>query len=150
MKIKLLWAIVIFSLACAGLAQGGQRNHKKKKHRSPVKKIERVTAGTWGGDHISLEVAGNGATLDFDCASGTINGPMNVDGNGNFDVGGTFLREHPGPIRMGEDNGGKPARYSGHTDGNTMTLSVTLSGSSESLGTFSLRLGAPSRVRKCL
>ena len=106
--------------------------------------------GIWGGDHISLEVTDSGAEINYDCAHGSITEKIVPDGRGNFVVKGLHVREHPGPIRQGEDQAGKPATYHGLIDGETMTLTVTLSGSDEAVGTFTLTHGKSGRVRKCL
>jgi len=106
--------------------------------------------GTWGGAHIGIMVGEKGATLDYDCAHGTIDEPLIADENGEFEVIGVHVREHGGPIRLGEIPDEHPARYKGYIKGNVMTLSVTLTDSRLKLGTFSLTRGAPPRVHKCL
>jgi hypothetical protein len=109
----------------------------------------RVPTGTWGGDHLALTVTGGGAHLEFDCASGDITAPLTLDSTGRLDVDGVFIREHGGPTRADETPEREPARYSGRVEGQTMTLDVTLTSSKESVGTFTLTLGAEPRVRKC-
>jgi len=108
----------------------------------------RAIAGTWGGPHISLEVTENGAEIDYDCAHGRITEKIVPDRNGNFEVKGIHVREHPGPVREGEDNE-QPASYRGSIHDDTMTLTVTLTGKNETLGTFTLEHGNSGRVRKC-
>ena len=105
--------------------------------------------GTWGGDHISMDVTDSGAEIDYDCAHGSITEKIVPDGRGNFVVKGLHVRERPGPVRQGDDLTGKPATYHGSIDGDTMKLTVTLSGSDETVGTFTLTRGKPGRVRKC-
>jgi len=109
--------------------------------------VRTVPAGTWGGDHARLTISSTAATIEFDCAHGTIDVPLTVDRNGRFDVGGIFVREHGGPIRVDETLEQEPARYAGTTDGRTMNLIVT---SSRPLGTFTLVFGQQGRVFKCL
>src|SRR6266566_7022859 len=81
--------------------------------------------GLWGGDHISLEIDGNGATLDYDCAHGTITQKIVPDQSGKFEVKGFHMKEHPGPTRQGEEEG-EPATYKGSLHDKTMILTVTL------------------------
>jgi hypothetical protein len=109
-----------------------------------------IQAGAWGGDHVNLLLTATGGTLEYDCAHGTIDQPFLTDSSGRFDLAGTHTREHGGPIRIGEKEDKRPARYTGTTDGRTMTLSVTLTGSNEPLGTFTLTRGQLGRIVKCL
>src|SRR6267143_531140 len=87
-----------------------------------TQRIRRISNGNWGGDHIRVEVTGDKATIEYDCANGTIDGPLVVDGKGKFKLSGTHVREHGGPIRRGESGDAHPARYSGWTDGKKMIL----------------------------
>jgi hypothetical protein len=107
-----------------------------------------VASGTWGGEHIILEVSGKGAEVEFDCAHGKINEPMALNKHGDFDVAGTFSPEHGGPIRQDETENLKPARYSGHVEGDTMNVSVTV-GKDETVGTYTLTRGKQTMLRKC-
>ena len=109
--------------------------------------LRTVPPGLWGGDHARLTISSTDATIEFDCAHGRVDAPLAVNRNGRFDVGGIFVREHGGPIRVDETLEQEPARYTGTTDGRTMSLMVT---SSEPLGTFTLVLGQEGRVMKCL
>jgi len=104
-------------------------------------------AGVWGGLHVILEVSSDGATLEFDCASGAIKDPILLDSSGHFDVVGSYNKQGPGPTRQGVKTD-SDARYSGTVDGNTMKLSVRLPGSSEILE-FSLTHGRPGKITKC-
>ena len=109
-----------------------------------------LEVGAWGGDHVNLLVVATGGTLEYDCAHGTIDQPFVVDSSGRFDLAGTHTREHGGPIRIGEKEDKRPARYTGTTDGRTMTLTVTVTGSNEPLGTFTLTRGQIGRIFKCV
>ena len=108
-----------------------------------------VDHGDWGGQHIGLVVAANGATIEYDCASGTIDEPL-VATDGVFSAVGTHTRGHGGPIRQDEVPDKHPARYEGRIDGETMTLDVTLADSGEKLGRYTLVRGRPAHVLKCL
>jgi hypothetical protein len=107
-----------------------------------------LQAGTWGGPHIRIEVTGNAATIEYDCAHGTIKGPLRVDSRGRFALNGTYVREHGGPVRPQDLQAGQPARYSGWTDGKKMTLTVW-SDTKETVGTFTLVRGEAGHVWKC-
>ncbi|MBZ5666361.1 MAG: hypothetical protein LAO30_17335 [Acidobacteriia bacterium] len=106
-----------------------------------------VATGAWGGEHIILEISEKGAEVEFDCARGQVNGPIILDKHGDFDVAGTFTPEHGGPVRRDENTPPTPARYSGHVDGRTMSLTVALA--KEKVGTFTLTRGSHPNLRKC-
>lgn len=113
-----------------------------------AKRPKTIKAGTWGGQHIQMNVANGSASIEYDCATATIDGPLKIDRRGRFDLRGTHTVEHPGPTRD-ERNQGAPARYSGWTDGKRMKLTVTLVDSKTTIGTFDLTFGSQGRVFKC-
>jgi len=108
---------------------------------------QRIATGVWGGQHISIKVGTKSATIEYDCASGVINGPLVVDRNGNFNLRGTHRMERGGPVRADEDSRQVPASYTGSIKGNTMTLTLKLSDSDEE--TFTLEKGKPGELFKC-
>ena len=114
----------------------------------PVKTSRAPLTGNWGGDRAGMQVTDGAASLDFDCARGSIDGTITPDEQGRFDVPGWYAEEGPGPVRPGQVRG-KPARYRGKVEGNTMTLSVELSGTDVSIGTFTLVRDRLPRIRKC-
>jgi hypothetical protein len=109
-----------------------------------------VATGTWGGQHIALNVNDNGAEIDYDCAHGSIAERIVPDGEGKFVVKGRHVKERGGPVRHDEDHSGEAALYHGSIDGETMTLTVTLPGTRETVGTYTLTRGKIGRIRKCL
>ena len=114
------------------------------------RRMQRLQTGTWGGPHISVEVGASSATINYDCANGTINGPLTIDSKGRFNWRGTHNREHGGPIRMDEKSNSRAATYSGWIKGDTMTLTVKLAGTDEAGETYTLKRGSAGRVFKCL
>lgn len=148
-KLRIIAAITIFTVLIP-LAAQTEAGQSKKKRRGATKRAEAVSIGAWGGRHVLMEVRRDGAQLDFDCAHATINQPLRLDRGRKFDVPGLYVREHGGPIRADEDQSGSPARFKGHITGKTLTLTVTLDGSTDVIGTFTLRLGQTPRVLKCL
>ena len=105
-----------------------------------------VPTGSWGGEHVALEVSSTGAEVNFDCAHGTLDEPMKVDSSGNFDVKGSFTAEG-GPTPLIEQS--RPARYRGRLQGSALTLSVLLTDKNETAGGYSLSQGARPRLTKC-
>jgi hypothetical protein len=106
-----------------------------------------AATGTWGGEHVLLQVSKNGTELEFDCARGRITQPMALDKNGNFDVPGTFTPEHGGPVARDESVAFVQARYSGHVDGESMSLTVTRE--QEEFGSFALTHDQQPNLKKC-
>ena len=98
---------------------------------------------------MGLEVSESGASIAYDCAHGTIDQPMTLDNSSHFDVTGVHIKEHGGPLREGEASG-QAARYTGQIQDHTMTITVTLTDTRETIGTFTLTEGKVPRIRKCL
>jgi len=114
-----------------------------------VGRRQRLGNDTWGGQHIRIAINEGTAQVDYDCASGEINGPLNVDPEGHFSWRGLFIHEHPGPVRIDENPSRQEAIYSGSIKGNVMSLTVKLARAGDLIGTFTLRRGSPGRVWKC-
>jgi hypothetical protein len=119
---------------------------------SPTGPEDRLPTGTWGGEHLAFEVTAEGGRLEYDCAHGDLGEPLIVDQSGRFDVTGTHTPEHGGPVREDEKLVSHPARYVGRVDGNRMTLTVTVTvtNTAETLGTFALTRGVAGQLLKCL
>ena len=110
-------------------------------------KMQPIATGVWGGQHINLEADEKSATIEYDCANGSIDGPLVVDGNGKFSWRGTHRMERGGPIRADEKSKEYPATYTGSVNGNTMTLTLRVSDMDEE--TFTLEKGKPGDLFKC-
>jgi hypothetical protein len=117
--------------------------------KPPVQGNEKLPTGMWGGQHIRTEVTDKGASLEFDCAGGTIDAPIVLDGKGNFDIKGKFVAEHAGPVRREGDENSRAVRYVGSLKNGELTLKVSDAKTKEDLGTFTLTHGSDGRVRKC-
>jgi hypothetical protein len=135
-RIKLL-AVVGFVLVIAASAVSRPR------------KMQRISTGSWGAPHIRIDVGQSSATIDYDCANGTIDGPLTFDSRGRFTWRGTHRREGPGPIRVGHEFKGSLALYTGSIKGDTMTLTVKLTDTNEVVDTYTLKRGSFGRVFKC-
>jgi hypothetical protein len=105
--------------------------------------------GLWGGQHISMEVTDDGATIQYDCGHGKITEKIVPDRRGKFSVKGVHVRERGGPVRQGEDHE-EAASYVGSIKGDTMTLTVKLTEARDTLGTFTLTRGKAGRLVRCL
>lgn len=112
-----------------------------------IQKMQRISTGMWGGQHISLNVGSKSATIEYDCATGVIDGPLVVDADGRFNLRGTHRTERGGPVRADDNRPGHPATYTGTIKGNTMTLILKVGDSDEE--TFTLEKGKPGELVKC-
>jgi hypothetical protein len=107
-----------------------------------------LAEGVWGGPHVQMTVASQGATLEMDCAHGAITGPIVLGKDGRFRISGTYFPEHAGPVRESDEKG-RPAVYTGRLEGETLSLGIAYE-SGEDVGTFELVHGRASRITKCL
>jgi hypothetical protein len=97
-----------------------------------------------------MEVSESGATLEFDCAHATIQGPIPLDASRRFAVEGSYFQEHGGPISAGEETAPVKTRYEGTVTGGTMSLTVINLDAGEKIGAYTLVLGAVAHITKCL
>ena len=104
--------------------------------------------GLWGGAHAGLTLTDSGGTISYDCAHGGLASPVRPDGAGHFEVAGVHVREHGGPIRIGEVPDSVPARYVGEVSADRMTLRVLVG--TNTLGPYSLVRGATAQLVRCL
>lgn len=97
---------------------------------------------------MNLVVNDHGASIEFDCAKGTIDEPLVLDRAAQFDVWGTYMRQGPGPERD-DDSTSHSAHYTGRVAGDVLTLTIKLKGSDEMVGPFEFHFGKQSRIFKC-
>lgn len=148
---KLKRALVVsllLPLVCVGTGEAQRRRGMKDR---PKRASERtvVTPGVWGGAHIRLEVEEKSATVQYDCAHGSIDEQLTLDAEGRFEARGTFVNEGGGSIRVRINRVRQPARYEGRVSGGRLSLTVTLTETSQTIGTYTLTRGSEGRVRKC-
>ena len=105
--------------------------------------------GTWGGEHIRMEITAQGAQIEYDCAHGAIDQKIVPDAQGHVELQGTHVREYGGPVRRDEQEDQHPARFKGQIKGETMTLTVIESDTNQSVGTFNLTHGQQGHLMKC-
>ena len=105
--------------------------------------------GTWGGAHIGITFEGALGSIEYDCASGTIDSIILPAKDGKFTAKGQHREGQGGPVRVGQIFRTQRATYSGEVHEQVMTLNVALEDGT-SLGPFTLRQGAPPQVTRCL
>ncbi len=146
---KTVTVFIILPLLLLVAAQAGANQKAGRKMSKHSDTSRRVKAGNWGGQHVRLHVRADGASVEYDCARGTIDGTPELDAEGRFDWKGTHLREGPGPIRVGKSPRARPARYTGQVKGDEMSLTLTLTDTSQEVGTYKLTRGSEGFIRKC-
>ena len=104
--------------------------------------------GEWNGPHASLTLTESGGSIEYDCGHGGLRAPVSPDDAGRFTVAGVHFRGHGGPVRIGEVPDSASAQYVGTVQGDQLTLRVLVG--AETLGPFTLRRGAESRLVRCL
>ena len=109
---------------------------------------EKLKPGTWGGQHIQMEVTENGATLEFDCGNASIDEPIKLDSRGHFRAKGKYQNEG-GPARAEDDSRTKPVIFEGSVQGDKMTLGYAEAGQKPA-ETFTLERGRKVRLMNCM
>src|SRR5215475_7449380 len=109
-----------FSMASRIVSLTGGEMHNPK--TNDERWADEVPLGLRGGEHISLEVTERGASVEYDCAHGTIDEKIVLDRRGRFNVPGTHVEEHGGPVRKDERLNHYPVRFSGRISGKKMQL----------------------------
>jgi len=107
-----------------------------------------VELGEWGGPHARLMVSTTAATLEFDCARGSIAGKIPLNTKGEFEVKGRYSPERGGPVRKGEAQTTVPVTYRGTLRDGSLTLE-TVGADGIVIGTFVLTHGTHGRLIKC-
>jgi len=148
---KFLMIALLFPLLVIFLTK--ECTHQKLKANKQTNeanyKTDGAQIGLWGGDNIQLEVTEQGAQVEYACDYGSIDQKIVPDGNGYFNVKGTHIREHGGPVREDETSNNHPAQFSGQINNKTMNLTVTESDTKKLVGKFTLVYGQETRLVKC-
>ncbi len=113
-------------------------------------KLHAVSLGNWGATGVNAVVEKKTVAIQFDCAEGEIRQPLMIDKNGGLKVDGFYKRGTFGPIRMGHEPKFEPARYEGKITGKVMRFKITLIGTNEVVGEFTLEQGKTGRLHRCL
>ena len=102
-------------------------------------------AGMWGGENAALMADDTSAHVHIGCTYGNIHQQIIPDAEGRFDVPGEHnITAHP--VDRGILH---PARFSGRVTGGTMTLTVTLTDTTVTLGPVKLSFGKEPTMGPC-
>lgn len=105
--------------------------------------------GIWSGKHITLEISDDEATVEYDCATGKIDGKIKLDKKNSFSILGTYLEEKGGPVRLDEQSKAIKVRFIGQIKGKKMTLVVRRNDTKKLIGKFTLYYGREPYLVKC-
>lgn len=105
--------------------------------------------GEWGGTHVGLSLTPTGGTLEYDCAAGTLFGPLVPRPDGTFDAQGIHTPGWGGPEIEGQVLPSYRVRYSGTVRRGVMNLQGRLE-NGVALGPFVLRRGSEPIIFRCL
>jgi len=108
-------------------------------------RLKQVPVGTWGGENAGLLVTATTAHAHIGCTLGDVQGPIPLDETGHFDVAATYNID-AFPVDRGIRH---PARFSGNTDGSTLTLLVRLTDTGQTFGPVGLTLGRQPQMQDC-
>jgi len=101
--------------------------------------------GTWGGENAGLIADDTSAHVHIGCTYGNIKQAIVPDADGRFDVPGVQnITAHP--VDLGVLH---PARFSGRIEGGRMSLTVTLTDTTVTLGPVQLQYGKEPRMGPC-
>ncbi len=102
-------------------------------------------AGTWGGDNAALMADDTSAHIHIGCTFGNIHNRIMLNADGRFDMAGE-QNITAYPVDRGILH---PARFVGRVIGGSMTLTVTLTDTTVTLGPVLLVYGKEPRMGPC-
>ena len=106
-------------------------------------------AGEWGGDRSQLTITAAGGRIDYDCGSGTITGPVRLDAKNRFKANGRHEDYAGGPMQADAAPKTHATAYSGSLKGDTLVLTVKVSGEAKPR-TLTLLRGKRVKLIRCL
>jgi hypothetical protein len=101
--------------------------------------------GTWGGDNAVLFADDTSAHIHIGCTYGNVHQQIVPDSNGRFDVPGE-QNITAYPVDRGIEH---PARFIGRVNGLSLTLTVTLTDTTVTLGPVVVWYGKEPRMGPC-
>jgi hypothetical protein len=111
----------------------------------PIRPPKGAVVGTWGGENAGLIADDTSAHVHIGCTYGNIHQQIIPDSEGRFDVPGQQnITAHP--VDLGVLH---PARFSGRITGGRMSLTVTLTDTTVTLGPVQLAYGKEPRMGPC-
>ncbi|MGZ5492379.1 MAG: hypothetical protein ACXW3E_02260 [Thermoanaerobaculia bacterium] len=126
-----------------------QSGHPIRRRAARARSSPSALLGSWGGEHIQLDLQIGGGRVELDCAHGTIDESIVVGGEGTFAVRGTLTLERGGPVTDTDVENTRPARYRGKVSEERIALTITVDGG-DVAESFTLVRNRLPRITKCL
>jgi hypothetical protein len=134
---KRFWLLVVTGFAVAGCTQ------------IPIIAPSTPLTGTWRSIAAEMTLTVQGGSIQFGCASGTINAPVMLNARGEFRVDGTYTQgSGVPPAPQIPPPTPQPTVYSGQVSGNTLTFTFQINGGSIS-SPFTLERDGSAHVIFC-
>lgn len=105
--------------------------------------------GVWGGDRVNVVFGLDGARLAYDCAAGSIAGPVRPDSRGRFTASGSHQAYRPGPDRADQAATTRAATYDGQLAGTVLELQVRIDGDA-AVQSYRLEKDRKVKLARCL
>lgn len=109
--------------------------------------ITHLPSATWGAQGAQLVSTSAGADVSFNCASGEIDGPLALEGDGSFTWTGTYTRIFPAPGTPPDSP--HAATYTGVASQLQLTMTVSVPDLSFDSGTFTLSRDQAGTIALC-
>jgi hypothetical protein len=142
-------ALLIFNVVFGLSSMHGCKQNRLPPGASMTMAQQEEIEGQWGGDGARLIFDAGRGIISYDCAHGSISGPIRMNSKGNFTTDGTYVAEKPGPIRLEEKQEEWPVRYEGKLKDDELELRITRTDNGETIGSFLLFEGSEGRIHKC-
>jgi hypothetical protein len=127
--------LIALALLIAGAAACGRH----------AERLALVPLGTWGGEDAALIVSQDGAHAHIGCTKGDVKGTIPLDADGRFAVDGSYNVD-AFPVDRGILH---PARFTGATDGRSLTFMVRLTDTDQTIGPATVTWGVEPHMRTC-
>ena len=111
--------------------------------------------GVWGGDGVQATLTATGGTIEFECASASIEEPLVPGPNGRFRATGRLFVAAGGPaiFPVPEGREPRPLKYRGRVDGKRMRLAILRPKprwpGEKRRSVYQLEKGRPAHLEKC-
>lgn len=108
-------------------------------------------SGTWSGAGVVATFTQTGGHINYNCGSGEVVSRITLDRHGNFTASGHHESYAPGPMQGDSAPASTKVIYSGHVEGNMMTLDVKSADQALKIAEhYTLTRGGHTKLIRCL